>query len=97
MMPELPALVYEVLEQQRGRGGAVEREHFERLEKQQRHQHRTQILVLAGGALVVAAAVTLGLQYNPYASQSAIPEPGWILAGIGGWLLWRAFARRHPG
>lgn len=96
MMPELPALVYEVLEQQRGRGGAVERAHFERLEKQQRHQHRTQILVLAGGALVVAAAVTLGLQYNPYASQSAIPEPGWILAGIGGWLLWRAFTRRQP-
>ncbi len=96
MMPELPALVHEVLEQRRGHGRALEREHFARVERQLRHQHRTQILALAGGALVVTAAITLGLHYNPYASQTAIPEPGWILGGIGLLLFWRAFARRRP-
>ncbi len=94
MMPELPTLVHEVLEHRRGHGRVLEREHFERVERQLRHQHRTQTLALAGGTFVIAAAVTLGLHYNPYAMQPAIPEPGWILGGIGLLLIWRAFTRR---
>ena len=93
-MPELPTLVHEVLEHRRGHGRTLEREHFERVERQMRHQHRTQTLALAGGTLIIAAAVTLGLHYNPYAMQPAIPEPGWILGGIGLLLIWRAFTRR---
>ncbi len=96
MMPELPSLVYEVLEQRRGNSGVMEREHFARIEKQQAHQHQTQILVQVGGALVIAAALVLGLNYNPYASQPAIPEPGWILGGVGGLLFLLAFMRRRP-
>jgi len=94
MVPELPTLVYEVLEQKRGHGNAFEREHFSRIEKQLGYQHRAQTLAIAGGALIIAAAVTLGLHYNPYAALSAIPEPGWFLGGFGVLLIWRANSLR---
>jgi len=95
MMPELPALVHEVLEQRRGHGHALESEHFARIEKQLHYQHRTQTLALAGGALLIASTVSLGLHYNPYAAQLAIPEPGWILGGIGLLLILRSIVRRR--
>lgn len=94
MVPELPTLVHEALNQQRGHGSTLEREHFARLEKQLRNQHRRQNLALAGGALLIAATVSLGLHYNPYATQAAIPEPGWLLGGLGLLLMLRSFTRR---
>jgi len=95
MVPELPTLIYEVLEQRRGPGRALDREHFARVERQLRYHQQAQTLAVAGGALVIAAAVTLGLHYNPYASQPVIPEPGWILGGLGILLIWRSISRRR--
>jgi ubiquinone biosynthesis protein len=95
MVPELPTLVHEVLSQKREYGRTQQREHFTRIETQLRHQHQAQTLALAGGALVIAAAVALGLHYSPYASQPAIPEPGWILGGLGILLIWRSISRRR--
>jgi multisubunit Na+/H+ antiporter MnhB subunit len=47
-------------------------------------------LALTGGALLIAAVLALGLGYNPYASQSQIPAPGWWLGATGLIMIWRA-------
>lgn len=93
VLPELPTLIHEVLEQQRGQGQAEKREHYQRVEAQLRHQQRSQLLALAGGALLISAIAAFGLGYDPYAYEPEIPQPGWWLGATGMALLWRSIFR----
>ena len=93
VLPELPTLIHEVLEQQRGQGQAEKREHYQRVEAQLRHQQRSQLLALAGGALLISAIAAFGLGYDPYVYEPEIPQPGWWLGATGMALLWRSIFR----
>jgi ubiquinone biosynthesis protein len=93
VLPELPTLIHETLVQQREQNQAENREHSRRIEAQLQHHQRSQLLALAGGALLIAALVALGLGYNPYAFKPAIPQPGWWLGITGVVMLWRSISR----
>jgi ubiquinone biosynthesis protein len=93
VLPELPVLIHETLQHQRQTGLAEQQAHQRRVESALRRQARNQSLALVGGALVIAAVLALGLDYNPYASQSEFPAPGWWLGTAGMVMIWRAIFR----
>lgn len=93
VLPELPTLIHETLAQQREQNQAENREHSRRVEAQLQYHQRSQLLALAGGALLIAALVALGLGYNPYAFRPVIPQPGWWLGVTGLVMLWRSISR----
>ena len=93
VLPELPALIHETLQQQRQAGLAAHQAHQLRIESALQRQSQRQTRALVGGALVIAAVLALGLNYNPYQFWPEIPEPGWWLGATGLFLIWRAISR----
>jgi ubiquinone biosynthesis protein len=90
VLPELPALIHESLQQQRHGGEAEAALHQQRIEAEIRKQSRAQTRALVGGSLVIAAVLALGLNYQPFMASAAIPEPGWWLGAAGLVMLWRS-------
>ena len=90
LLPELPELIHETLQRQR-HGAQVEVElHQQRIENELRRQSRAQTRALVGGSLVIAAVLSLGLNYQPFIASAGIPEPGWWLGVVGLVMLWRS-------
>jgi ubiquinone biosynthesis protein len=88
LVPELPTLVHEVLQHQRANDPERAREaERERRELWQR-QYRQLLAAVTGAGLVVAGTLALALGYRPYATP---PSPGWVLGGLGAFLLLRAW------
>ncbi len=95
-MPELPSLLHTYLTQAvRGRSdthrGAPD---LERLRREMREANQRTVTTVAGAALLISAAITLGLDgYGPQ-MIGGMPLSSWLLGGVGAILLIAGIARR---
>jgi ubiquinone biosynthesis protein len=94
MVPELPTLVHEVLQHQRGQDRAT-RENA-RLRAEIGEFQRRLLLTVTGAGLLLAGVLALGVPLDPWPQQPRIPSPGWWFT-IGGLLVllraWRTGTR----
>ncbi len=94
VLPELPVLFYEAL--QRGVSTvASDGREFERLRRDLAYSQRRMALALAGGGLVLAAAVVY-LAGPGARSWSGLPVAGWLMGLAGAGLLLAAWIFRRP-
>ncbi len=99
LMPQIPALMHEVLaratpgEGLPGLGGQRARE-IEILRRQLRGNHRRSYFAIAGSALLVSSAVAFGTGASVGNNEPLVF--GWITAAIGAVLLIRAWPGRNP-
>lgn len=88
LVPELPTLVHEVLQHQRALDPEREREQERERRQLWERQYRQLLAAVTGAGLVVAGTLALALGYRPY---TVPPAPGWVLGGLGVFLLLRAW------
>jgi ubiquinone biosynthesis protein len=98
LMPELPVLMHDLL-QKGGRGELVfnwKSADLERLRRETRGHHRRLLLAVAGGSLVISAAVVLGLG-TAFPGWLGVPFISWG-SGAGGLALlaWSWRSRSFP-
>ena len=90
--PELPEMAYQVLSD--AANGELEikwkSKQLDDIKLQMAKNHRKNIMAICGGSLVVSAAIILGLDgFSPLMLGDA-PLVTWVLAGLGGLLLFKA-------
>jgi ubiquinone biosynthesis protein len=90
LLPEIPGLVYENL--RRGPDGTPRQREWDQMRQELRAQYRRLFFAIAGGTLVVSAAIILGTQAHPAAIDD-IPLLTWLLTGGGLSLLFLAWPR----
>jgi ubiquinone biosynthesis protein len=96
-LPELPSLLHAYLTQA-VHGRPEERHHdgpdIDKLRREMREANQRTVTTVAGAALLISAAVTLGLDgYAPHMLGS-MPISTWVLGGLGAALLITGLARR---
>jgi len=88
-LPELPLLLHEVLD--KAREGKLEiewkSEELEKLRKDLRRSSRRNYATITGAALLISAAVLLGLDGRAPTIVFDAPIMSWILGGLGGLIL----------
>ena len=94
-LPALPGLAYETLKM--ARAGEFEvrvrSEGIDRIRAEIRRANQRTVLAVIGAALLIGAAIILGLGEAPLATLWGAPVWTWILAGLGGGLAFAALAR----
>jgi ubiquinone biosynthesis protein len=97
LLPQLPALVHETL--RRANSGELSLEwrsrELERLRAQLRLNYRRLYFAVAGGALIVTAALVVVLGIWAFPDRGLVPLGG-ILAGAGGVFLIRTWPGKNP-
>ncbi len=93
--PELPDMVYKVLDE--ASKGELEinwkSKQLDRLEDRMIKNHRSSVMAITGGSLLISAAILLGLDgFSPLMLKGA-PVTSWVLGGLGVVLLLRALNR----
>ncbi|QKT03666.1 ubiquinone biosynthesis regulatory protein kinase UbiB [Ectothiorhodospiraceae bacterium 2226] len=94
-LPHLPSLVHDVLEQQRRErvGQASQADELRKIRRDLRRYQRRAYAGAAGGALMLSAALLVGLGHPPpYVAQA--PLLAWLLALSGALVLWIGWPRR---
>ena len=93
-LPALPGLAYETLKT--ARAGELEvrvrSDGIDRIRAEIRRANRRTVLATIGAALIVGAAIVLGLGGTALATLWGAPIGSWILAGLGGCLAFAALA-----
>jgi ubiquinone biosynthesis protein len=97
LAPQLPGLVHDALARlRRGEPDAETRHHdLERLRAQLRASHRRLYLAVSGSSLIIAGTLLLSAPLSVVSGFPLIQPLGWGLAGVGGVLLLRVWARQH--
>ena len=94
-LPALPGLAYETLKM--ARAGELEvrmrSEEVDRIRSEMRRANQRTVLAVIGAALLVGAAIILGLGGGGLATLWGAPVWSWILAGLGGCLALAALVR----
>ena len=95
-LPEIPALVHEVLHQ--ARHGKLEvrtnSEELQKIRREIRHANQRTFFAILGGSLIISAAVIFGLDgYAPRMAYGA-PVVSWLLGGLGTVILLNSWPRR---
>jgi len=95
ILPALPAMVHDVLHQARKGRLQVEWRSGElrHLRQEIRRGNQRTVLAITGGALVVAAAVTLALDGFAPTMLGPAPLATWVTGGLGGLVLMAAWPR----
>ena len=93
-LPALPGLAYETLKM--AREGELEvrvrSEGIDRIRSEIRRANQRTVLAVIGAALLIGAAIILGLGGTPLATLWGAPVWTWILAGLGAGLAFAALA-----
>lgn len=97
-LPEMPAMIYDIARsvRERERQGGSDQQ-WRLLRREIRRANRRSFLALTGAALVVSAAVLLGLDGYGQMMFGRAPVTTWILAALGGAMLMAAWPRDTDG
>ena len=95
-LPDLPNLIQDLLRQTDiGEKQLLQYQNLEQLRKEIRHANRRSFHAIAGAALIVSAALILGLDGLHPTMLGDAPLLTWILGGLGGLLLLSAWPRDY--
>lgn len=95
-LPELPALMHAYLSKAVNHkldGGNTARE-FEKLRREMERANRRSVIAIAGAALLISAAINLGLDNYAPRMLGSMPVSSWVLGLSGAVLLIAAYLRR---
>ncbi len=95
-LPELPALMHAYLYKAVNHkldGGNTTRE-FEKLRREMERANRRSVIAIAGAALLISAAINLGLDNYAPRMLGSMPVSSWVLGLSGAVLLIAAYLRR---
>ncbi len=95
-MPRLPSLMHDVLAQARDGKLAVEwtSDQLDALREEMYRANRRTVGAIAGGSLIIAAAVLLGLDVSGMTRLAGVPVWSWALGGLGVLSLLLAWPRK---
>ena len=89
MVPELPGLAYDCLQQAKIGKLKVQWDspQLQKLGEEMAEQHRQKIFAITGGSCLIAAAIIFGLDGHQPMIVAGAPVWSWILGAVGGLLL----------